>query len=262
MKTMVKQVTLAALLLLIVPAMSYLLQWHWQLSEQNQLTYLLFIATQTVSAPWGILTCLLLAVLLIGLTCSRRYFIKQAILLLLVMGTAIIVGQAVKNIVKDQVQEIRPYMVWLGNSNQLYPEKFYQLPKTERKSTLQTVLSVNSQVPQWQQRYWVSDNSYAFPSGHTIFAVTWALLAVGLLWQKGHRLISSGLVVWAAVIMTSRLAIGMHWPQDLAMGVLISWLLTLVFLALFQYGSEKVAKGLVLSKANPIQPSNRELVSD
>ena len=35
-------------------------------------------------------------------------------------------------------------------------------------------------------------------------------------------------MVWATGVMGSRLLLGMHWPRDLAMATLISWLLVVV----------------------------------
>ncbi len=39
---------------------------------------------------------------------------------------------------------------------------------------------------------------------------------------------SRGLLVWATAVMGSRLALGMHWPLDLIVATLISWLLVTV----------------------------------
>ncbi|MGF1094601.1 phosphatase PAP2 family protein, partial [Klebsiella pneumoniae] len=36
------------------------------------------------------------------------------------------------------------------------------------------------------------------------------------------------LLVWATAVMGSRLALGMHWPLDLIVATLISWLLVTV----------------------------------
>lgn len=61
-----------------------------------------------------------------------------------------------------------------------------------------------------------------------MFAATWALLGVGLLWPRRHYKTVALLMVWATGVMGSRLLLGMHWPRDLAMATLISWLLVVV----------------------------------
>jgi len=48
---------------------------------------------------------------------------------------------------------------------------------------------------------------------------------VGLLWPRRHYKTVAILMVWAVGVMGSRLLLGMHWPRDLAVATLISWLL-------------------------------------
>jgi phosphatidylglycerophosphatase B len=57
-----------------------------------------------------------------------------------------------------------------------------------------------------------------------MFAASWALLGVGLF---GHASYADHcvLLVWATGVMGSRLLLGMHWPRDLVVATLISWLL-------------------------------------
>ena len=58
-----------------------------------------------------------------------------------------------------------------------------------------------------------------------MFAASWALLAVGLLWPRRRTLTIVFLLIWATGVMGSRLLLGMHWPRDLVVATLISWLL-------------------------------------
>jgi phosphatidylglycerophosphatase B len=75
------------------------------------------------------------------------------------------------------------------------------------------------------REHWQFETGFAFPSGHTMFAASWALLGVGLLWPRRHYKTVAVLMVWAVGVMGSRLLLGMHWPRDLAVATLISWLL-------------------------------------
>ncbi|MDR8240911.1 phosphatase PAP2 family protein, partial [Acinetobacter baumannii] len=62
----------------------------------------------------------------------------------------------------------------------------------------------------------------------TMFAASWALLAAGLLWPRRRWGTIAVLLAWATAVMGSRLALGMHWPLDLIVATLISWLLVTV----------------------------------
>lgn len=81
---------------------------------------------------------------------------------------------------------------------------------------------------------------HSFPSGHTVVVITvYGLLAY--LWCHASRswaerlIIILGAVAWIAMIVSSRLALGAHWPSDVVAGVIIGifWLLA-VILALRQ----------------------------
>ncbi|KPD80629.1 phosphatidylglycerophosphatase, partial [Yersinia pestis subsp. microtus bv. Caucasica] len=69
-----------------------------------------------------------------------------------------------------------------------------------------------------------------------VFAATWALLAVGLLWPRRHYKTVVLLMLWAQGVMASRLFLGMHWPQDLIAATLISGVLAAVACGLLQHG--------------------------
>ena len=55
-----------------------------------------------------------------------------------------------------------------------------------------------------------------------MFAASWALLALGLLWPRRHYKTVVVIFLWAAGVMASRLLLGMHWPRDLAMATILS----------------------------------------
>lgn len=58
-----------------------------------------------------------------------------------------------------------------------------------------------------------------------MFAASWALLGVGLLWPRRRTLTIAILLVWATGVMGDRMLLGMHWPRDLVVATLISWVL-------------------------------------
>lgn len=76
---------------------------------------------------------------------------------------------------------------------------------------------------------------HSFPSGHTVVVITvYGLLAY--LWGRASRswverlLIALITVGWIAMIVSSRLVLGAHWPSDVVVGVLIGvlWLAAVV----------------------------------
>ena len=86
-------------------------------------------------------------------------------------------------------------------------------------------LAEQQTIPGFLRKHWQKETGFAFPSGHTMFAASWALLGVGLLWPR-RRWVTIGLLLgWATAVMGSRLALGMHWPQDLIVATSLSWLL-------------------------------------
>lgn len=79
----------------------------------------------------------------------------------------------------------------------------------------------NSRISRPFTQTLAKETGFAFPSGHTMFAASWALLGVGLLWPRRRTLTIAILLVWATGVMGSRMLLGMHWPRDLVVATLI-----------------------------------------
>ncbi|MEM6050088.1 phosphatidylglycerophosphatase B [Erwinia sp. P7711] len=222
MKDILKRTTLGALLLLLMPVGVLLSGWHWKPVEMGPVYKALFWLTETVTSPWGILTSALLCGWFLW---CLRFRLKPALILLIIVVSAILVGQYTKSFIKEQVQEPRPYVMWLEQSQALNEQTFYQQKRPERSTLVRNALIDNTQLPDWLKQHWEFETGYAFPSGHTMFAASWALLGIGLLWPRRRIVTVILLTGWAIGVMGSRLALGMHWPQDLISSTLISWVL-------------------------------------
>lgn len=222
MKEIALRTTLAALLLLVMPTAVWLSGWRWQPVEMGAGHKALFWLTETVTSPWGTLSS---AILCAWFLWCLRFRLKPALLLLVIMVSAILIGQYSKTFIKEQVQEPRPYVLWLEQHSGLDEKSFYQQKRPERSTLVRNALIDNAQLPDWLKRHWEFETGYAFPSGHTMFAASWALLGVGLLWPRRRVVTIVVLVAWAIGVMASRLVLGMHWPRDLISSTLISWLL-------------------------------------
>ena len=146
------------------------------------------------------------------MSCFR---LRAALILFLILAAAILAGQGAKSWVKARVQEPRPFVIWLENTRQVPVTQFYALKRKERAKLVHEQLAQAQDIPSFLRKHWQKETGFAFPSGHTMFAASWALLAAVLL-------------VWATAVMGSRLALGMHWPLDLIVATLISWLLVTV----------------------------------
>lgn len=224
MPAQARRILAGMLLLILLPVAVMLSNWHWQPNSYPAWLLPLFWLTETVTQPFGILThCILCGWFLWHLRCR----LKPAMLLLFLLGSAILAGQGIKSVIKERVQEPRPYVVWLEQQHQVSVEQFYNLPRRQRAALVDQQLS-SMALPPWLRNHWEKETGFAFPSGHTMFAASWALLAIGLLWPRGHRTTVILITGWAVGVMASRLALGMHWPQDLLMATGISTAIALI----------------------------------
>ncbi|WP_075181886.1 phosphatidylglycerophosphatase B [Pantoea sp. 1.19] len=215
-----KRTALGALLLLLMPLAVWLSGWQWQPGQGNLWLKGLFWVTETVTRPWGIVTSALLCGWFLW---CLRFRPRPAAVLLIIIVTAVLAGQYTKSFIKDRVQEPRPYVLWLERAHQVNEAEFYQLKRPARGDLVSTLLASDTTLPGWLKKHWAFETGYAFPSGHTFFAATWALLGVGLLWPRRHTKTVVALLLWASGVMASRLVLGMHWPRDLVAATLLSW---------------------------------------
>ena len=122
------------------------------------------------------------------------------------------------------MKEPRPYVLVLEQKRGIKPETCYLQHRKQRSQLVNEAVADNTQLPGWLKRHWAFETGFSFPSGHTMFAASWALLGVGLLWPRRRYVTIVLLLSWATLVMGSRLVLGMHWPQDLIVSTLLSWL--------------------------------------
>ncbi|WP_434641716.1 phosphatidylglycerophosphatase B [Klebsiella sp. I138] len=222
MLSIARRTALGAALLMIMPGVVWISGWKWQPGLSQVWLKLMYWVTESVTQPWGIIT----HVVLCGwfLWCLR-FRLRAAVMLFVILGAAILLGQGIKSGIKEQVQEPRPFVVWLEKTQQVPVDEFYALKRKERAKLVHEQLAQEQDIPRFLRKHWQKETGFAFPSGHTMFAASWALLGVGLLWPRRRWVTMAALLTWATAVMGSRLALGMHWPQDLMVATLISWLL-------------------------------------
>ncbi|WP_413738782.1 phosphatidylglycerophosphatase B [Sodalis sp. RH21] len=217
-----KRTGLGAMVLMIIPLLVWVSGWQWHPQNEADWWQGMFWMTQTVTSPWGALTS---ALLLSWFLWCLRFRLKPAVGLACILGATLFIGQGLKSVIKDRVQEPRPYVLWLEHAYDIDDRAFYSLPRKQRAQLVKQELQDQANIPPWLRKHWQHETGFAFPSGHTVFAASWALLALGLLWPRRHFASVAIIMAWAMVVMGSRMILGMHWPRDLIVGTILSWLI-------------------------------------
>ncbi|WP_157989200.1 phosphatase PAP2 family protein [Candidatus Erwinia haradaeae] len=211
-----------------MPIIVALSGWQWEPVNMNSNIRLALWITESATYPWVILTNIFLCGYFSYLLKSRLY----SILLLSVFLTLILlIGQSIKNLLKNQIQSLRPYDAWLSKNYSATIHKYPNQQYVESQEELYNILSHNKNISPRLMHHWFSESKFSFPSGHTLFVTTWALLGAGLLWSRHCYFSILLLLTWAISVMGSRLLLGMHWPKDLLAATILSWLI--VTLAIF-----------------------------
>lgn len=222
MRAIAKRTTVGAGILMVMPVLVWISGWSWQPGANIALLRAAYWITETVTQPWGIITHLVLCGWFLW---CLRFRLKAAVMLFVILACTILAGQGVKSWVKERVQEPRPFVVWLEGTHDVNAAHFYSLQRDDRSHLVQEQLAEEQNVPPFLRKHWQKETGFAFPSGHTMFAASWALLGVGLLWPRRRTWTIVILLTWASGVMGSRLVLGMHWPRDLVVATFISWLL-------------------------------------
>lgn len=231
MNKTVYSISAFSILLILPPAMMSLIGWQWHPSESTESLKWLYWLTETAGLPYSLITSVVLLVLALAICRPMKTnMIKWAI----VMICCILVGQGIKGVVKNTFQEPRPYVVWLEKTYDVSSSDFYELKRKQRVDVIKELVKSNEQVPSWQRKHWQVETGYSFPSGHVLFAAGWALLLIGLFWQRRQFALAIIVAIWAEGIVFSRLLLGMHWPSDVIVSIIISAILAMAACGILQ----------------------------
>ncbi len=215
----VKKLSFLTFLMLLIPTTVWFLEWRWTLETNlgiNLTDWFLFVLTEMGSVPYAVITCILFILWLIWLTRSRYSWMLVSLVCLISLGTTQITKDGMKVIFKEP----RPFVTQMFQAD---TTAFYALPKPEQEAA---ILKFAQPENQFVVEHQADELGYSFPSGHTIFAVSWMLMFAGLLFgMRGQAVIFAQIftILWAGLILISRLRLGMHYPIDLFVSTLIAW---------------------------------------
>ncbi len=229
-KILVRNISIVFIMLLLIPITTWLIGWQWSSSQfYNFLDLILFIVTESGSAPYfALITSLILSIWL-SMRCKllKHHWVVIFLSVFLLQGTT----QVIKSTIKTLWEEPRPYMSYMIEEG-VKIEPFYELSRKERGIIIQETLQEDTTTPQWLKNHWQKETGYSFPSGHTIFAVMWAFIIVGFLTREKDpktALIMGVMIIWAGLMMISRMRLGMHFPVDLFVSTVIGYPIALFF---------------------------------
>lgn len=152
---------------------------------------------------------------------------KPALLALAAALLAVLAGDwLLKSLIKQLTEEPRPYLLWLEGQGLIPAIRQFYAGSTDLRSEQVHAASQLLALPQWLGNHWQKEVNYAFPSGHSIAAMSLAQF-FGLIWlaraPRGVWL----LPLWTFTIALSRTLIGMHWPLDVLASALLGSLTAL-----------------------------------
>lgn len=225
---MTKRLLATTTLLLTVPLTFWLTGWHWQTTTPGN--YPLYLITQT-AGKYSILPISAGLYALLWWTHRRG----EARALLLVSLLAIGSTQVAKVLLKPLIAEPRPYVVAMTDADLSRIHAFYAQPRSERRAYVTHYYADNA-TPTYLSAHRASETGYSFPSGHSLFATSWALLFAGIIGyaNRRRRLVSTAVTLWAMLVMTSRVTLGLHYPIDLAGAILLACAISLPLLHAWQ----------------------------
>lgn len=186
---------------------------------------LLYYLTSTGTSPYAIVTVLVFWAI------SFKFMNKvhwQKMVLATLFGLT--VSFTLNHGLKSHFEEPRPNFTWLSQQadSPIDLATFDQQKSKERRADVKAALhqyqdESNPQqlhtvppmnVSKSLQHHWAHEVGYAFPSGHTIFAITLVLTASYFLLLSGATSLNIIVFLWGLGMGTSRMLLGMHWPQD------------------------------------------------
>lgn len=210
----------ASAYLLCIPLLFWIFSYQWQITNSYfYFDFFLFLITESGSAPiYAVITSILFTGLLLKQYGKNNQWKLIIILIIISIQGA---SQIEKTILKLTFKEARPYV------NQLIQDpNFYTKNRSQRALIVQENVNNYPHIPTWLGHHWQAETGYSFPSGHTAFAAGWFMIFIIFLKlqkSKPNILLTTIIGTWAGLMLISRAKLGMHFPIDLFVGVIITY---------------------------------------
>lgn len=215
------------------------------LNLSSGLSQFLFGLTSTGTSPYAVATVLVFFLI------SFKYMNKQHWKkMVLAMTFSLLVSFTVNHGLKSYFEEPRPNIAWLSQQtgSPIDLGTFYQQETQYRQENMAVALQQyrDESYPQQLntipsmlvaedlQEHWIHEVGYAFPSGHTTFALTLVLTASYYLILSGAMVLNSLIVLWGLGMGTSRMLLGMHWPQDVVASTCLAAIISVLSIILIE----------------------------
>lgn len=223
--TIIGHMVIASIILLLVPLVFYYTGYHWQITDDSSPIWQWFwlLITQTGSLPF-------VAIMIIGLLVFLWRFGGQhnwkTLLVLVVLSMGL--TQIAKKSLKNYFAEPRPYIAQIYHNDIAKIQTFYrEMTPQAKRSVIQQYYQAHPETINALAKHRIHEIAYGFPSGHTIFVASWLLIFVGLGQRRWALLV---ITCWAVLVMSSRLLLGMHLPEDLAASIPLAFIINLPLL--------------------------------
>lgn len=200
----------------------------------------LYWLTSMGTAPYGVLSVLILLVI-----CYQKIPSIHFVPLLLTVSLSMVSSLGLNHFLKSYFSEPRPNAQLMADKHLLDLNEFYRLEAVQRKPIMTEAIKLYSTAPNNPQlsssvaNHWRNEVGFAFPSGHTLFAVTLSMVMSYFLLLGGHYLLPSLLWLWSLGMGFSRMLLGMHWSQDVLASTVLGGLIGLASIWCIISGSRR-----------------------
>lgn len=230
MSRMIAQMVMVCVVLALVPLGFYLSGYQWQIAAEGSAVWQWFwwMITETGSVPVAIIVSLGLMIFLWRFGGQKRW---KMLLLLVLLSMAL--TQIAKNGLKHYFAQPRPYIAQMYQRDEAKIAAFYQdFSKSAQREAVAQYYQQQAHTIQPLVNHREREIAYRFPSGHTIFVVSWVLMFIGL---AQRRRVVVMVTLWAMLVMSSRVLLGMHLPQDLAAAIPLAFIINLPLLWWYRF---------------------------
>ncbi|WP_038149670.1 phosphatase PAP2 family protein [Vibrio litoralis] len=208
---------------------------------------LLYALTSTGTAPYAILTVVVFWAFSFKFM-NKLYWQKMVLATLFGLSISFTLNHGLKS----HFEEPRPNFTWLSQqaNSPIDLSTFYQQEDKQRSADVEMALQqyrsesdpqqLNTNPPlnvsNSLQHHWVHEVGFAFPSGHTIFAITLTLIASYYLLLSGATTLNVIVFLWGLSMGTSRMLLGMHWPQDVLASTCLAVIISVLSVVVIEKG--------------------------